>query len=119
MGRLLKEFHEFVERFRIPLSKMQVWCFVLGPVENKPEQFVDAERQALAQFARHGWLIPMDIRIFGGRWDVQRMGFPWSLLKLLPEKKLAAMDARDWDAIRQWSKELGGQIAKQRDQLAI
>lgn len=113
MGRLLKEFHEFVECHHEPLSHMKVWCFVLGPVENKPEQFVEAERQARKQLAQHGWLAPEDVKIFGGLWDVKRMTFPFKMLRWLPAGKVPVKDARDWDAIGQWAEKITEQIAAQ------
>ena len=112
MGHLLKEFHRFVEDNRGALSGMPVWCFVLGPVENKPEQFEEARRQAEAQLARHGWLRPIELRILGGCWDVRRMRFPMSLLRALPAGKVPAMDIRDWGAIRAWAREIAGHIEK-------
>lgn len=119
MGRLLKEFHEFVEHFREQLLQMEVWCFVLGPVENKPEQFIEAERQALTQFIQHSWLVPREVKIFGGLWDVKRMEFPFRILRWLPAGKLPTMDARDWDAIEQWTTNLAKQIAKPNKEMAI
>ncbi|MDE3199941.1 MAG: flavodoxin [Acidobacteriota bacterium] len=113
LGRMLKEFHEFVELHREPLSRMKVWCFVLGPVENKPEQFAEAERQAREQLAHHEWLVPEDVRIFGGLWDVKRMEFPFKLMRWLPASKVPAMDARDWEAIGQWAEEIAVQIVAQ------
>ncbi len=114
VGHLLREFHEFVERHRKQLGQMDVWCFVLGPVENKPEQFKEAERQALAQLAKHSWLVPEEVKIFGGLWDVKRMGFPFSMLRLLPAGKLPAMDMRDWEAIGRWAVEVAEQITEQK-----
>ena len=110
MGRLLKDFHRFVEANRESLSKMPVWCFVLGPVENKPEQFEEARRQAEAQLMRHSWLRPVEMCIFGGCWDVRRMSFPMSLLRFLPAGKISAMDARDWEAIRAWTRKIANPI---------
>jgi menaquinone-dependent protoporphyrinogen oxidase len=110
MGHLLKEFHRFVEGNRDSLQNMPVWCFVLGPVENKPEQFAEARRQAETQLARHKWLRPVELRVFGGCWDVRRMNFPMSLLRFLPASKISTMDVRDWEATRAWAREIAGQM---------
>lgn len=112
MGHLLKEFHRFVESNRDSLSKMPVWCFVLGPVENKPEQFAEARRQVDTQLMQHRWLRPVEVHVFGGCWDVRRMSFPMSLLRFLPAGKIPTMDVRDWEAIRGWTREAAGQIRK-------
>ena len=109
MGGFPGEFRRFLETHRTALLGLPIWCFVLGPVEAKPEQFDSARRQAEKQLAAYAWLKPIELKIFGGRFDFQRIGFPFSLLRHLPAfplRKSPAMDIRDWDAIRAWAQSI-------------
>ena len=118
MGRLLKEFHEFLDENQSVLEKMPVWVFVLGPVENKPEQFDASRAQAVAQMSKHPWFQPMEVQVFGGCWDLSRMGFPMSLLRMLPAGKVPAMDARDWPTVLQWAEGIAARSNQTAEPLA-
>jgi len=78
----------------------------LGPVRLDPADFTSAQSQAEKELAKHPWLGPAEVKVFGGRFDPQRMGFPFSLLRHLPVsplRKMPAIDIRDWDAIHTWA----------------
>ena len=113
MGGLPGDMHRFLERNRTALARPKTWFFVLGPIEGKPEEFEQAHGQAEKQLAKYPWFIPENLRIFAGRFDVNRMPFPFSLARHLPAfpaKDLPAMDHRDWEAIRAWASQIARQL---------
>ena len=118
MGMMPGEWHRFLSRFRIQLGPLPQWFFVLGPIEGKPEQFSKAGEQAEKQLRRYPWLQPLEVKILGGRFDVNHMPFPFSLARHLPAfpaKDIPATDIRDWNDIRAWV----SVIARQLQPLAV
>lgn len=112
MGRLPRELHRFLARNRIALTGPKTWFFALGPIEGKPEEFAAARAQAEKHLANSAWFKPSELQVFGGKFDVNRMPFPFSLARHLPAfpaKNMPAKDIRDWDAIGAWA----GGIARQ------
>ncbi len=106
MGGFSDGLHKFLSRNRDALTATPPRFFVLGPFEAKPEQFDAARAQAEKQLARHSWLTVAELQIFGGRFDVNRMPFPFNLARYLPAfpaKDIPASDVRDWAAIRAWA----------------
>jgi menaquinone-dependent protoporphyrinogen IX oxidase len=57
--------------------------------------------KALVKFP---WLKPVDIEIFGGKFDPALLRFPWNLLPAL--RMMPPSDIRDWTAIRTWASNL-------------
>jgi menaquinone-dependent protoporphyrinogen oxidase len=114
MGRFPKEFYRFLKAHHAALATSQCWCFVLGPTRAEVSDFAAAKQQALRQFARFGWFQPVELQIFGGRWDAMHLSFPFSLVRYLPMNPLAKIppsDMRDWPAIRAWAEGIAGQIS--------
>lgn len=112
-GRFPREFHKFLARHRESLTEMHPWCFVLGPTRTEPADFEAAHMQAEKQLSRHGWLQIPELKIFGGRWDVSHLTFPFSLIKCLPAsllRRIPSADVRDWMAIRAWALEIGRRV---------
>jgi menaquinone-dependent protoporphyrinogen oxidase len=106
IGHFPKEFHQFLRLHRDALHGMRPWLFVVGPTRNQSKDFEDARRQAEKQLASYPWLHPAELRIFGGRWSMQELPFPFSLMRRIPGNplsKVPAEDIRDWAAIREWS----------------
>jgi len=105
MGGFPGVVHRFLSHNRAALATTPPWFFVLGPIEVKPEQFDTARSQAEKQLARYGWLKIAELQIFGGRFDINRMPFPFSLARYLPAfpaKDIPPSDVRDWAAICAW-----------------
>ena len=113
MARLPGELYHFLARNRIALTGPMTWLFVLGPIEGKPEEFAAARAQAEKHLAKCAWFKPSELEVFGGKFDVNRMPFPFSLARHLPAfpaKDLPATDIRDWDAIRAWAARIARQL---------
>lgn len=105
-GRFPKEFHQFINVHRECIEKRAPWCFVLGPTRNEPADFEAARKQAMKQLSRYPWLVPAEVHIFGGRWDVATLPFPFSLVRRLPGRpmdKIPSSDIRDWTEIQEWA----------------
>lgn len=114
MGGLPAETRRFLLRNQNALASLKTWFFVLGPIEGKPEEYISACEQAEKWLEKFTWLQPIDMRVFGGKFDVRKMPFPYSLARYLPAfpaKNLPAKDIRDWVAIRAWADEIVAQLA--------
>lgn len=106
IGLMPGELHRFLGRFKFQLGCLPQWFFVLGPIEGKPEEFSKASEQAEMQLKKHAWLQPLEVKILGGRFDVNHMPFPFSIatrLPAFPMKNIHATDVRDWNDIRSWA----------------
>jgi len=106
VGAFPKEFHHFLVTQRAAVSAVRTWCFVLGPTRPEPADFEAARKQADKQLARYGWFHPVDVHIFGGRWDAKGLPFPFSLALRIPGNPLSKIppsDVRDWPLIRAWA----------------
>ncbi|HEY2466859.1 MAG TPA: flavodoxin domain-containing protein [Terracidiphilus sp.] len=109
VGRFAGEAHRFIARFEQELGNGHPWIFVLGPTENDPKQFRVAEEQARKELAKFPWLHPVDVRVFGGKFDPKtlKLPFPFNLVMKFPGNPMSrvpATDIRDWDWIRSWAK---------------
>jgi menaquinone-dependent protoporphyrinogen oxidase len=114
LGAPLYMFHwhkdalHFLERHRAGLTQRPVAVFALGPFHNEPQEFQGAREQLDKELAKYPWLTPATIAIFGGKFDPQRLAFPYSLFPAL--KNMPASDIRDWEAIRAWASELAARF---------
>lgn len=113
MGRLPGEVHRFLARNRKALHEARNWFFVLGPVGREAKEFATARAQAEKYLAKYAWLEPEELEVFGGKFDVNKMPFPFSLARHLPAfpaKNMPATDCRDWDEIRGWAAAIAREI---------
>lgn len=113
IGRFPDEFHEFLARHLEVLALRRPWCFVLGPTRTVAADFLAAQKQAETQLARYPWFRPASLKIFGGRWGLEHLTFPFSLVRHLPVSllsKIPPADIRDWTAIREWAQEVARHI---------
>ena len=78
--------------------------FVLGPVHRDEKEWQGARTQLTKELSRYPWLNPVALEVFGGRWDVSKMGFPFAWLPGV--RRMPLSDARDWEAIRKWAEGL-------------
>jgi menaquinone-dependent protoporphyrinogen oxidase len=81
-----------------------VAVFALGPFHDVEEEWERVRGQLKKALAKFPWLKPVDIEIFGGKFDPALLRFPWNLLPAL--RMMPPSDIRDWTAIRTWASNL-------------
>lgn len=114
LGAPLYMFHwhkdaiHFLERHHQALTQRPVAIFALGPLHDEEKEFQDVRKQLDNELAKFPWLTPGAIAIFGGKFDPQKLTFPYKLLPAL--KKMPASDVRDWTVIRDWASGLAVQF---------
>jgi menaquinone-dependent protoporphyrinogen oxidase len=101
--RWRREAHRFLSRNRAALANVPVAVFALGPIEDKPEQYVSARGHLDKGLAKHPWLSPVSVAVFGGRVDPTHLRFPESNPGT---RRMPPVDLRDWEAIDTWAREL-------------
>jgi menaquinone-dependent protoporphyrinogen oxidase len=106
MYRLHNDMHGFLSRHRQALLKLPVSVFALGPVHDPHDakEWQDSQSQLDKELAKLPWFKPVEIKLFGGRFDPKLLRFPMNKLAG-PEP---ATDIRDWEEIRAWA----GALAK-------
>lgn len=94
----------FLARHRRKLVERPVAVFALGPVKDPhdDEEWRASREQLDRELARHGWLEPLAVELFGGRFDPALLRFPLDRFA----GSEPATDIRDWDAIRAWARTL-------------
>jgi menaquinone-dependent protoporphyrinogen oxidase len=108
MGRFHKDAGRFLATNRKALIKVPVALFVLGPAQKNEKDWTGAQMQLQKELAKFSWLSPVSQKIFGGKFDPSKLGFPFSLIPAL--RKMPASDVRDWTAIRAWTIELAAAL---------
>jgi menaquinone-dependent protoporphyrinogen IX oxidase len=122
IDRWTGEAKDFLKKFQKELAKKKVALFVSSGAqaiiehEGKPEEIGRARRKYLEEKAAKYNLQPVALGLFGGVWDYNKM--PWWSRKAMvtykqkieaagfKEIKPGFYDTRDWNAIRNWAKEL-------------
>lgn len=114
LGAPLYMFHwhkdalHFLARHREALTQRPVAIFALGPIHAEEKEFQEVRKQLDKELAKFPWLTPRAIEIFGGKFDLQKLTFPYNLVPTL--KSMPASDVRDWTAIRAWTSNLAAQF---------
>jgi len=108
MFRWHRDARRFLARFQKALAGLPVAVFALGPMTpDKEQEFVEARAQLDKELLNYPDFKPVDIQIFGGKFDLSKMGFPMNLFM----KNTAPSDIRDWNAIRAWAAGLKDSLA--------
>jgi menaquinone-dependent protoporphyrinogen oxidase len=114
LGAPLYMFHwhkdalHFLTQHREVLTQRPVAIFALGPFHAEEKEFQGAREQLDKELAKFPWLTAQAISIFGGKFDPQKLTFPYNLVPAL--KNMPASDVRDWTAIRAWANDLVAQF---------
>lgn len=128
INRWTGQAEDFLKKFRRELVKKKVALFVscgsasqaLSEQEGKPDPIGRARRKYLEEKAAKYNLQPVALGLFGGVWDYNRM--PWWSKKAMEaerpkieaagfkETQTGIYDTRDWNAIRNWAKELAQKV---------
>ena len=108
MFHLHKDVMRFLSRHRKALTERPVAFFVLGPVHepHDEQEWKDSRNQLEKELIKFPWFTPIDLKIFGGKYDPSRLRFP---LKLFAGS-VPASDIRDWTVIRNWVRDLSARI---------
>jgi menaquinone-dependent protoporphyrinogen oxidase len=110
MERWLPEAIAFVRNHEVALQSIPVWLFSSGPLgDDQPQppgdpRYLD-ELMVTAGARGH--------RIFSGRLDKDQLGLGERLIARAVHAPMG--DFRDWDAIREWAREIGEALLKVRD----
>jgi menaquinone-dependent protoporphyrinogen oxidase len=99
-----KDAHHFLARHQEALMQRPVAIFALGPLHAEEKEFQEVRKQLDKELAKYPWLTPQAIAIFGGKFDPQKLTFPYNMLPAM--KNMPASDVRDWTAIRAWASDL-------------
>lgn len=112
MSRWLADARHFLSRFGGggPLVSLPVAIFALGPFHNKADELRSARQQLDKELAKFSWLKPAAVEVFAGKFDPDKLSFPYNLI--LPLKKMPASDERDWEAIRAWAEGVADVLIK-------
>lgn len=106
IGSVLSDAAKFMDRNKETLAKIPSGFFVLGPLENTPEEIDGVRIQLDTVLKKYDWYKPATAEVFVGAYDSSKLRFPDSLINLFPANPLKgrpATDNRNWDAIRTWA----------------
>jgi menaquinone-dependent protoporphyrinogen oxidase len=98
MGRAHLDARRFLKRHRAALSLLPVAVFGMGPLTMEEGDVAGSLRQLERALEKTPEVAPFSTAIFGGVVDPAELRFPFS--------HIPASDARDWDAIESWSRQV-------------
>jgi menaquinone-dependent protoporphyrinogen oxidase len=107
MGRLHQDAGGFLKRHRHALRELPLAVFAMGPKTVAEADLVASRKQLDHALAAVPELTPAAVTIFGGVVDPGKLRFPFT--------RMPASDARDWDAIGAWSREVSALFAEERE----
>lgn len=100
MGRWHPDALRFLRRHGRALRTRPVAVFAMGPRTADDHELAESRAQLEHSLARVPGFQPVAEEVFGGVVDPAKLRFPFN--------RIPASDARDWDAIRRWGRELHG-----------
>ncbi len=100
-----KEALSFLSKHRKALLERRTAVFALGPVHEPYDEaeWKDSQVQLEKELGKHPWFNPIEVKMFGGKYDPAKLGFPIKLFA----GEAPASDIRDWQSIRAWAQSLG------------
>ncbi len=108
MGRIHKDARHFLAEHRAELTQRPLALFSLGPLETGEKEFATARMELSKELAKFEWLSPIASAVFGGKFDPDKLGFPFNWIPAL--RKMPPKDVRDWSAIHAWAGNLAGRL---------
>ena len=84
-------------------ARLRSAVFGLGPLEDTPEQFEGARQHLDKGLAKHDWLHPSAVAIFGGKLEPSGLRFPDNNPAM---RGMGPLDLRDFAAIEAWADSL-------------
>jgi len=106
MSRLHKDVRRLLKRFRAELARLPVAVFAMGPLTAEAKDIAGSRKQLDRALAKVPEVRPVSIAVFGGVVRPEELHFPFS--------KMPEGDARDWDAIEDWGKEVAASFVLSR-----
>lgn len=113
IGKILGDAQRFLAQHQGALTQRPVAFFMLGPTKDDEADWQEVRKQVDQVMANLPWFKPKAVELFGGMIDPTKFRFPDTLIAKMPASPLrdmAAMDARDWTAIRNWAVSLADQL---------
>ena len=92
--------HKFLKRHHRKLERIPMAVFGMGPIEDTAEQYKGAREHRDKGLAKHAWLAPVSVTVFGGRLAPEGLRFPDNNPAI---RQMGAVDLRDWDAVGKWA----------------
>ena len=96
-GRWHRDAHRFLRRHRQELDMVPVAVFGVGPREPNPQAWLRSREQLDRALAKHGWLEPAAVTVFGGTDP--------------PKHNRQRRDLRDWTQIEAWASSIASRAA--------
>jgi len=103
MGKWHADARHLLRRYRRELAGKPFAVFGMGPDSLEEAKVTESRRQLERSLAATPELEPVAVTVFGGALKPDTWRFPFS--------HLPAFDARDWDAIREWAREVSAKLA--------
>jgi menaquinone-dependent protoporphyrinogen oxidase len=94
-GRWHRDAARFLAKHRLELAERPPAVFALGPKTADAQGLAESRAQLEKALAKVPEVEPRSVAVFGGVVDPAKLRFPLS--------RLPASDARDWDAIDEWT----------------
>ena len=112
-GSIHRDALKFLERHGASPKRPPLAVFILGPSQDDEHALEEARSSVRTTMDAALGLPPVDIAVFGGKYDPAKLRFPDTLIARLPASPLRgarASDARDWTRIEAWANALGGKL---------
>lgn len=100
-GRWHRDAHRFLKRHRRELAAVPVAVFGMGPRDDTEEAWQHSRAQLDRALAKHDWLNPVAVTVFGGADPPGR-------------SKRPRRDLRNWQAIHSWAADTLGRASRER-----
>jgi menaquinone-dependent protoporphyrinogen oxidase len=97
-GRWHRDAHRFLRRHREELGTVPVAVFGMGPREPDPQAWLRSRAQLDRALAKHDWLEPVAVTVFGGTDP--------------PKRGRQSRDLRDWTQIEAWASSIANTAAR-------
>lgn len=103
-----KDVLKFLSKHQNLLLDRFIGIFALGPTHDPydEQEWRDSWSQLNKELANFSWLKPVEIEMFGGKYDPAYLRFP---LKMMAGKTPAS-DIRDFEAVKAWAGKIAGML---------